>query len=221
MKKIIPILFIIVSLTLTLTGCSFRKENSLHGKEQVEALREEAKGWTSGRYLFTDLDTGETNQVFSFMYNADGSQTYLYEQVNGGSYYAEYNDGNRIYVLDGETVSVYNAGSGEYASYDREDPHPYSTGDLLFYENLFVKSSGESTDDKGNITYLYNYDTDKINESLGTSLTKFVTSYTFDNEGNFLYFTQTNSDGKKDYAYMIELLDMDALTEIENPAIAE
>ena len=213
-KKIIPILFIIVCLTLT--GCSIKKENSLHGKEQIEALREEAKGWQSGRYLLTDLVTGETDQVFSFMYDTDGSQIYLYEKVIDNNYYAEYYGRGLLYIFDGENVAVYNTESDGYESYSKDNPHPYSTGDLLFYENLFVMSSAESTDDKGNITYMYNYDTDKINKALGTSLTKFVTTYTFDSEGNFLDFTQSNSDGSEDVSYMIELLDINALTEIEN-----
>ena len=198
-------------------GCSLKKENSLHGKERVEALREEAKGYTSGRYLFTDLATGETNQVFSFMYEPDGSQTCLYERVKDDTYYAEYYSENRLYVYDGETVSVYNTDSDEYETYSRQDPHPYSTGDLLFYERAFVMSSAESTDGDENVTYLYSYDTDKINKSLGTSFTKFVTTYTFDKDGNFLRFTQSNSDGSEDVSYMIEMLDINALTKIENP----
>ena len=221
MKKTLPILFIIVSLTLTLTGCSIKKENSLHGKEQVEALREEAKGWQSGRYLFTNLETGEMYQAFSFMYGTDGVQTCLYEQVTDGNYYAEYNDGNRLYVTDGESAAVYNTGSGGYESYNKENPHPYSTGDFLFYENLFVQSSAESSDSQGNVTYLYNYDTDKINKTLGTTLKSFVTTYTFDQSGNFLYFTQTNSNGETEYSYRIDLVDINSLTEIENPAIAD
>ena len=219
MKKILPILFIIVCLTFG--GCSIKKENSLHGKEQVEALREEAKGYTSGRYLLTNLSTGDTDQVFSFMYDTDGSQIYLYEKVTGDIYYAEYYGGGLLYIFDGENVSVYNTGSGEYATYTKDAPHPYSVGELLFYENLFVMSSAESTDGEGNVTYMYNYDTDKINKALGTSLTKFVTTYTFDSEGAFLSFTQSNSDGAEDYSYKIEVIDVNALTEIENPMIPE
>lgn len=219
MKKIIPILFIIVCLTLT--GCSPKKEASLCGQEQIEALRQEAKNWTSGRYLLTDLKTGETNQVFSFMYEPDGSQVYLYETLNDYIYTAEYYGQGMLWIFDGESTAVYNTDGGEYEQYTRDNPHPYSTGDLLFYESLFVMSSAESTDDKGNVTYLYNYDTDKINKSLGTSLAKFVTAYTFDSDGNFLNFTQNNSDGSEDSSYMIELLDINALTEVENPMAAE
>ena len=204
-----------------MTGCSVKKENALHGKEQIEALREEAKGYTSGRYLLTNLATGDTDQVFSFMYDTDGSQIYLYEKVTGDIYYAEYYGGGLLYIFDGENASVYNTGSDEYEAYNKDNPHPYSVGELLFYERAFVMSSAETTDDDGSVTYLYSYDTDKINKSLGTSLTKFITTYTFDNDGNFLRFTQSNSDGSGDVSYMIELLDINALTRIENPMIPE
>ena len=218
-KKIMPLLFTIVCLTLG--GCSIKKENDLHGREQVEALREEAKDWTSGRYLFTDLKTGEMYQAFSFMYASDGSQIYLHEQVRDEEYHAEYNDGSRIYITDGKTVEIYNTGREDYVSYSRDEPHPYSTGVLLFYENLFVKSSAASSDEQNNITYVYNYDTGKINDSLGTSLSKFITSYTFDKDGDFLFFTQSNSSGGDEYSYRIDVVDVNAIDVIENPMMAE
>ncbi len=209
-------LIITALLCLTLTGCSLRKEYDLYGKERVEALREEAKGWRSGRYLLTNLDTDVTDQSFSFMYNTDGSQTYLYEKVSGDSYYAEYSDGKTLYTLDNGTAAM----AKEGAVYSEESPHPYSTGDLLFYENLFVSSSEEAADGD-NTVYRYYYNVDKINEALGTKLTEFVTEYAFDGGGNFLYFTQKNSDGEKDYAYRIDVTDINGLTEIENPILKD
>lgn len=216
MKKILPILLLIICLTLG--GCSSPKaETALPGRDKIEALRAEAANWQSGRYLFTDLDTGETNQAFSFMYNADGTQTYLYERVTDGNYYAEYNGGGMIYILDGENISVINAGSADYVSYSRENPHPYSTGELLFYVEPYIISSEQVSDEHGNCIYGYEYDTGSMNKAIGTSLTEFSTAYTFDAEGNFLYFTQSNSDGERSYTYMIEIVDPDAVTEIENP----
>lgn len=217
MKKLIPLLLIICC---TLVSCSLKKEYDLYGKEQIEAFRNEAGSWQSGRYLLTNLDTGNMNQAFSFINNSDGSQTYLYEKVSDeGAYYAEYSGNDEFYLIDGDEVSLHKKGSDSYIAYDLENPHPYSTGGLLFYENLFVKSSEESTDEQGNITYTYTYNTEKINNALNTSLTKFVTTYTFDKNGSFLYFTQTNSNAEASYSYMIEIIDANTLTEIENPAI--
>lgn len=217
MKKIIPI-FITALLCLTLDGCSLRKEYDLCGKERVESLREEAKTWQSGRYLLTNLDTDVMDQAFSFMYNPDGSQTYLYEKVSGDSYYAEYSDGKVLYTLDNGTALMIKEGAENYVSYSGENPHPYSTGNLLFYENLFVSSSEEAADGDNTI-YRYYYNVEKINETLGTKLTEFVTEYAFDGDGNFLYFTQRNSDGEKSYAYRIDVTDINSLTEIENPIL--
>ncbi len=216
MKKIFAVLLLIVCVT-ALGGCSLKKEYDLAGKEQVEAFREQAKGWRSGRYLLTNLDTGEMNQAFSFMYNGDGTQSYLYEVVNDGNYYAEHSDGKLLYVVDGGNVSVINEGGEGYVKYSEDEPHPYSMGELLFYANLFVRSSAEAAVD-GGTSYVYYYNVDKINETLGTSLTEFYTSYVFDSEGGFLYFEQHSTNDEGSYAYRIEVIDADALTEIENPA---
>ena len=217
MKKFFAVLLLIVCVT-ALGGCSLKKEYDLAGKEQIETFRNEAKGWRSGRYLLTNLDTGETDQAFSFMYNWDGTQSYLYEVVNDGNYYAEYSDGSLLYVLDGENAAVINEGSEEYVRYSEDEPHPYSIGELLFYANLFVKSSAEVPVDDGT-SYVYYYNVDKINETLGTSLTEFYTSYVFDSEGGFLYFEQHSTNDEGSYAYRIEVIDADTLTEIENPVV--
>ncbi len=218
MKKIFLTLAAVL-LCFALSACSLQKEYELYGKERVEALREEAKTWRSGRYLLTNLDTDVMNQAFSFMYNADGTQTYLYEIVSeDGEYSAEYSDGHTLYTLNEGTALMIKEGAENYVSYNEENPHPYSTGDLLFYENLFVKSS-EEIKDGGNVIYRYYYDTDKINETLDTKLAEFVTEYVFDENGSFLFFTQKNSDGETSYAYKIELTDINGLTEIENPIV--
>ena len=220
MKKILAILLLICA-AVSLGGCSIKKEYDLYGKEQVEALRESAKGWQSGRYLLTNLDTDVMNQAFSFMYDEDGFQTYLYEKISDdGNYYAEFSDRDAFYIIDGGMANVYNIGSEGYIFYDRNDPHPYSTGDLLFYENLFVKSSEEIPQEDGGADYVYYYNVDKINDTLGTSLTEFVTEYVFGADGEFEYFVQKNSDGESSYAYRIDIIDANGLTEIENPALA-
>ena len=220
MKKILPIL-LIMCVCFSLGGCSPEEKGTvIHGREQVEKLRAEAAGWESGRYLFTDLQTGETNQVFSFMYNADGSQTYLYERVNDGNYYAEYNGGGMIFILEGENLSVINEGSPDYVSYSRENPHPYSTGELMFYVEEYIGRSEEVPLEQNAAAYVYEYDTGSMNQAIGTSLENFSTTYTFDSGGNFLYFTQSNSDGENGSAYMIETIDVNSVTEIENPALS-
>lgn len=216
MKKTLTVLLLIC--VTVFGGCSLKKEYDLCGKDRIEAIRSEAGSWESGRYLLTNLDTGEMNQAFSFMNNADGSQSYLYEIVNEGSYYAEYSGGGDFYIYDDGEVSVIKEGGEGYVKYSESEPHPYSTGELLFYVNQFVSSSAENTNGEGAVTYTYYYNTDKINEALGTALTEFYTSYTFDSEGNFVNFIQHNTAADSSYSYMIEIIDVNGITEIENPA---
>ena len=217
MKKIIPIL-LIICICFSLGGCSSEEKSTvIHGREQVEKLRAEAANWESGRYLFTDLYTGETNQVFSFMNNSDGSQTYLYEQVIDGIYYAEYNDGTMMYRIDGDTISIINEENTEFVSYSKDSPHPYATGNLLFYVKEYISSSEEIPLEQNAVSYEHYYDTAGMNQAIGTNLSEFTVSYTFDSEGNFLYFTQSSFDGESRSAYMIETVDMNSVTELENP----
>lgn len=215
MKRIVPILLLIC---ICFTGCSLKKVIELEGREQVEAFVAQAKTWQSGRYMLTNINTGETDQVFSFVNNADGTQSYLYERIIDGALHTEYSDGKEIYFTvekDGQITE--GEGAEDNVLYTVENPHPYSTGDLLFYVNLYASGSEAETDGKGDTTYTYYYDTEKINKALGTSLSSFVTTYTFDKDGNFVYFTQKNSDGTNSYAYMIEVLDVNSVTELENP----
>lgn len=198
-----------------------QKEYDLCGKDRIEALRAEAAQWESGRYLFTDLSTGEMNQAFSFRYEADGSQTCLYERVIGMQYDIEYYGSGKNYQRNAGNVSVIREGEEGYVSYSREAPHPYSTGDLLFYVNLYTASSAENTDEDGNTVYTYVYDTEKINKALGLSLTGFSTEYVFDGEGNFLYFIQRNSDSESAYSYRIDVIDVNAVDVIADPEAEE
>lgn len=216
MKKTLTVLLLIC--VTVFGGCSLKKEYDLCGKDRIEAIRSEAGSWKSGRYLLTNLDTGEMDQAFSFMNNADGSQSYLYEVVSEGSYYAEYSGGGDLCIYDGGEVSVIKEGGEGYRKYSESEPHPYSTGELLFYVNQFVSSSAENTDSEGAVTYTYYYNTDKINETLGTALTEFYTAYTFDPEGNFVNFIQHSTAADSSYSYMIEIIDVNGITEIENPA---
>ena len=155
---------------MCLSGCSLRKTVQLDGREQVEAFVNEAKTWQSGCYVLTNLDTDEADSVFTFINNNDGTQSYLYESIADGKSYVEYSDGKLFYTADDSSISVCNEGDEGYVSYTTENPHPYSTGNLLFYVNLYAAGSTAETDSEGNVTYTYVYDVGKINEAMGTSL---------------------------------------------------
>ncbi len=217
MKKVVSILLLICICMMSLTGCSLKKVVELEGRAQVEAFVEEAKTWQSGCYVLTNLDTGEADGVFTFINNDDGTQSYLYESVADGKPYVEYSDGRLFYRIDDESISVCNEGDEGYVSYTAENPHPYSAGNLLFYVNLYASGSTAETDGEGNVTYTYIYDVEKINGAMGTSLDSFVTTYAFDAEGNFINFTQRNTDGENGYGYMVEVMDVNSVAELENP----
>lgn len=213
-KRIVPVLLLIC---ICLTGCSLKKVVELDGREQVEAFIAEAAGWQSGCYVLTNLDTGEADSVFTFINGSDGVQSYLYESIADGAAYVEYSDGKIFCTVDGDEMSICNEGDEGYVSYTAENPHPYSTGNLLFYVNLYASGSTAETDSDGNVTYTYIYDVGKINKAMGTSLDSFVTTFTFDADGNFVNFTQSNTDGESSYAYMVEVLDVNSVAELENP----
>lgn len=211
--------FLMLSLVFAvaaLSACSTKQE--LPGSDRIEALRTAAQGYESARYIITNLDSGETEQTFAFMFDADNSQIYCCEGQDADGHYAEYSNGRELFrERDGVGSSV-PSGSDGYVSYTKKKPHPYSTGQLFFYVNRYV-SFAEETNDGENTVYTYKYDTEKLNKNMKTQLDDFSTSYAFDSEGNFVYFRQTNSDSSGSYSYEITLEDVNGISSIENPIV--
>ncbi len=218
MKRFLPIL-LTICMCFGLSGCVENKD--IAGKEQVEALREAAKEYRSGRYLIMNAETNILEQVFSFMYNEDGTQTFLYEIEQNGAYYAEYSDGKSFYRGSPESFEILDESSPEYQAYTEKEPHPYSDAQLLFYINNYISSSETGSDDNGNTLYYYTYDTEKISEALGVEVTEFATSYAFDANGGFIYFRQYNVADGVIANYDISIVEENALTEIANPFVSE
>lgn len=211
-RLIIPILLL---MCISLTACKSR--DPFVGEDKIKALRSEAAEYTSARYLLVNVDAGNLEQVFTYRYNDDDTQSYLYE-TEGSEYYAEYSDGKTL--LRGNMTSYEEVPQGvdEFAVYTQKDPHPYSNGQLLFYVAGAISSAEETTDAEGNALYIYYYDTEKLNKMMGGSLTDFVTSYAFDGDGNFVYFRQHNvsTDGQS-FTYEITVQDVNAIDTVENP----
>ncbi|MCI5905781.1 MAG: hypothetical protein MRZ61_11635 [Oscillospiraceae bacterium] len=214
-------------ISVCLSGCVQKKEYP--GSDKIEALRDNAASYDSARYFITNVESGVLEQVFTFMYDEDGSQIYLCEGVDSdGDYYAEYSNGREVFRTEKGIGSVIPSSDETFAVYTRKDPHPYSTGQLFFYVNAYIFSAEEGTDSEGNTLYFYNYDTEKINKALGNTLTEFATSYAFDGDGNFVYFRQhnasdvTEADGRMynvGYTYEITVEEINNITEIENPVV--
>ncbi len=197
------------------------------GADKIEAFREKASEFKSGRYFLTNIlgegsGTGdELEEVFTFRYNDDGTLSYHHEQMRDGVYYAEYSDGSSLYVERGGEVHQVPESDAAYEAYSESDKHPYADGQLLFYVSGYIKDSSETVDENGNFIYIHNYDAEKMNGQLGRNLTGFTTEYVFDSGGEFIYFTQYNSAEEGgviyDYAYMIEIIGADRMPVIENP----
>lgn len=208
---------LIISITLTTLLCGCQSRDPFAGEEKIKALRSEAAEYTSARYLLVNVDADKLEQVFTYRYNDDDTQSYLYE-TEGGEYYAEYSDGKTLLrggVTSYEEVSEKAEG---FALYTKKEPHPYSDGQLLFYVSSAVSSAEETADAEGNALYIYYYDTEKLNKLMGGSLTEFVTSYAFDGDGNFVYFRQHNvSEDGQSFTYEITMQDVNAIDIVENP----
>lgn len=214
-------------ISICLSGCVQKKEYP--GSDKIEALRDSAANYDSARYFITNVESNVLEQVFTFMYDEDGSQIYLCEGVDSdGDYYAEYSNGREVFRTEKGIGTVIPSSDETFAVYTRKDPHPYSTGQLFFYVNAYISSAEEGTDSEGNTLYFYNYDTEKINKALGNTLTEFATSYAFDGDGNFVYFRQhnasdvTEADGRMynvGYTYEITVEEINNITEIENPVV--
>ena len=214
MKKIVLMLPLILT-ALILTACSSKQE--LVGADRIEALRAAAKDYNSATYIITNLDSGETEQTFSFMYDADGLQIYFHEGLDADGYYAEYSSGKELFRENKGIGSAVLSSEESYVSYTKKKSHPYSTGELFFYIDQYVFSAEETTDDEGNTVYIYQYDTERLNKETGMNMDRFATLYAFDGEGNFVYFRQTNSGSDGSYAYEVTLENVNDITSIENP----
>lgn len=214
-RSIIPILLICISLTALLSGCQSR--DPFVGEEKIKTLRSEAAEYTSARYLLTNVDADKLEQVFTYRYNDDDTQSYLYE-TDGSEYYAEYSDGKAMLRGGMTSHEEVSEKAEDFAVYTKKKPHPYSDGQLLFYVSGAISSAEETADAEGNALYIYYYDTEKLNKLMGGSLTEFVTSYAFDGDGNFVYFRQHNvsSDGQS-FTYEITVQDINAIDAVENP----
>ncbi len=211
---------ILLLMCLSLSACG-SKSSDIAGSKKVEKFRDSVLDYSSGRYFVTNLIDDELEEVFTFRYDDAGTLVYLYEQYRNYTYSAEYGDGSYIYFKDENGVNVINRADEGFVLYTKDNLSPYASGQLLFYVKGYISESLETIDENGNCIYNYNYDVDAMNKELGKELTEFNTSYVFDKDGNFIYFTQHNSsvvDGEiYEYAYMIEILEVDNITEVENP----
>jgi outer membrane protein assembly factor BamB len=207
--RITPILLIITLLT----SCSLIAEPEFPGKAQIAAVIAEAAAYDSGRYLATNLDTGELEEVFSFMYLPDGRQIWLDEIETAD---AEGNIKSTYRYYDGAVITD-ETGKTEAAEYTRENPYDMSTGVLLFFLPRMVSGGTETVTPEGYTAYEQIYDVELMKrraQGIDTT-TAFRTTYLFDKDGQFLAMTEhiTRDDGTVSN-YQISLLDVNGVDSI-------
>lgn len=202
-----------------LPGCQSR--DPFAGEDKIKALRSEAAEYTSARYILVNVEADKLEQVFTYRYNDDDTQSYLYE-TDTDEYYAEYSDGQRLICGSLTSYEEVPQGADGFVLYTKKESHPFSDGQLLFYVAGAVQSAETITDTDNNTLYVYYYNTEKLNKIMGGSLTEFVTSYAFDTDGNFVYFRQHNvSEDGQSFTYDISVQDINAIEAVENPFESE
>ncbi|MDR0943207.1 MAG: hypothetical protein LBM41_01600, partial [Ruminococcus sp.] len=128
MKKIIYALILIITM-LSFSGC-LREQNEFIGRAEIQSVVDAASAYDSARYVITNLQNGDVQEIFSFYYKEDGTQIWLDEkdfyndQFDGYESFYRYFDGVNVTDSDGNSAP---------ATYNREEPYDMSTGVLLFF----------------------------------------------------------------------------------------
>lgn len=213
------LIIIVISL---FTGCEDNAPNRVAGGVRISEFIADTALYESAVYTVTNLDSGEIEQTFTFCYDDRGRQVYLCEGVSEGTegkeIYSEYSSGSELFrEINGE-VRYIRSNEPDYAAYTRERKHPYSSGELFFFHPAAVKESSETIAD-GKAVYRQTYDTEKLSKkiSAGSAVSALSTEFVFDNEGNFLYFTESIEVGETAYSYRVDISDINKIQKIENP----
>ncbi|MDR0904223.1 MAG: hypothetical protein LBM59_06285 [Ruminococcus sp.] len=209
MKKFLSVIFII----LTLTACG-AEEKILVGQPEIQSVIDAAASLNSGRYIITNLTTGEPQEVFSFMFLEDKTQIWLdeteYKDAETGEYVRNYR------YFDGK-LEKSSDGSETPAVYTKDEPYQMSTGVLLFFIPGLVKTAEEVITDDGFTMYVWDYDIEKLrsqSDALAEVLT-FRTTYLFDTAGEFLAMTEhITYENSPPSDYQIEIIERNEVTEI-------
>jgi hypothetical protein len=212
MKKFLSAI-VLISALLVFSGC-LRAENEFVGRAEIQSVVDAAATYDSARYLITNLQNGEVQEVFSFLYTEDGTQIWLDEKevynaesnVTMTSY--EYYNGTNVISSDGSSVS---------AKFNRDEPYSMSTGVLLFFIPDLVAAGSQSVTDDGFTVFVQEYDIEKLHKKTNAmaGAVSFKTTYLFDTDGKFLAMTEhIEYSDKSPSDYQIEIIDINSVTSI-------
>ncbi|MDR0943158.1 MAG: hypothetical protein LBM41_01345 [Ruminococcus sp.] len=215
MKKII-LAFLSIAFAICILGFSgcLRSENEFIGRAEIQSVVDAAANFDSARYVITNLQTGEVQEIFSFYYKEDKTQIWLDEKefyneatgVTESSY--QYYDGVNVTDSDGNAAA---------ATYNRDEPYSMSTGVLLFFLPDLVASGTSTVTDDGFTVYTQEYDMERLHEKTNAmaGAVSFKTTYLFDTDGEFLAMTEHIAYENKDPSdYQIEIIDINNVTAV-------
>jgi hypothetical protein len=188
--------------------------------EGIGSAREKYEELESARVTVTDSFTGRVIEDFRFRYEGD-TLTYLYWATDGETVYAEYNNGSRLcYGYGGEADwTALTVSDDGFYSYGRGIKHRLTKKSLFFLDAPSV-SSVDFRDGNG---VAVEYDVKKLNKrSDKEKFSELTTEFRLDKSGYIEVFIRehTLSDGGE-FAYKIEITDMNAAGVIERPDFSE
>lgn len=199
--------------------CSSCGQPELKHDQLVYKAREDYANLDSAKVVITNEDTGEVEQEFTFKYDEKDVLTYSYYGKNGGTEYAQYNNGIESFTYDNGEYSHAVRGDKGFSKYTRKAKHPQADEGMLMFAPKAVSSVSDIIGDDGSVTVTYVYDVSKLGEDaeeIGT--TGFSTTYYFDKDGKLEYFTENTQADKDSYNYRIDITEQNSVDKIENKA---
>ncbi|MDR0222044.1 MAG: hypothetical protein LBI38_00700 [Oscillospiraceae bacterium] len=188
--------------------------------KEFSAARKKYEELESARVVITDSLTGAVTENFCFRYEGD-TLTYLYRATDGETVYAEYNNGSRLcygYEGDADWTEV-TVSDSDFYSYTKAIKHRYTKKTLFFLDEPSV-SNVVYRDADGTVV---EYSAEKLNKrSDKEKFSRLTAEFWLDGFGYIRKFERVHAlEGGEEYAYLIEVTDMNAVDVIERPDFTE
>ncbi len=204
-----------------LSACS---QKEIQGAELIEKSQAEMEKLNSATIIVKNEKQNETEQSFSFIYNEDGTVTYLYIATIEETNYIEYNNGKEMFVLkNGQVSKISNKDEG-FVAYSRDNPHENSgKGMILFNNNLVDKSNIVEVKGKTIVTHEYDVKKMKKLDDKLDNVRAFTIIYHFDENGNLEHYNESTDIENKgvihNTVYRFDIKEKNQIAEIEKPSI--
>jgi outer membrane lipoprotein-sorting protein len=215
-KKANVIILTLIALIFTLSGCK-NDGPDFPGKDKIQSAVDRAAGYTSGRYVITNLQNGNVEEVFSFMFDEKERQIWLDETET-------LEDGNTktgFRYYDGEFMTD-ETGKTTARTYTKDEPFDMSTGSLLFYIPALIEYGTENYDTgmgEGFVMYEQVYNNEKLQKNSDSfeNIESFTTTYLFENDTFVAMTEHIKYKNGAAFDYQVEIIDINNVKSIEKP----